>query len=263
MPISEGKHLVGAFSGHLHHLAFLFVDEAFWAGDVKAEGRLKVLITENTFTIEPKYFSPFEIRNLLHILMSSNSDWVVPAGKDARRYAVFEVSDKRIDDFEYFDRLNAELNRGGIEAMLYDLLHIDLRGWHPKMVYKTKALIDQKAHSLRGLDAWIEGMLQEGRLPIPLSPEYPNRCLSENLLTSARQFDPHTNSRRVADKLKKILDAKPFNTQDLRGWEFPPLPDCRSLWEAHNRSRWDWHHPVTIWAPPRSGKVILELGGGD
>jgi hypothetical protein len=109
LPVSQPKHLTGGFSGHLQHCCFLFLDEAFWAGDVQAEGRLKNLVTEDTITIEPKYFTPFQVPNLLHILMSSNNDWVVPAGPHARRYAVFKVSDERMDDFAYFSALRAEL----------------------------------------------------------------------------------------------------------------------------------------------------------
>jgi hypothetical protein len=65
LPVTQPKHLVGGFSGHLQYCCFLFLDEAFWAGDVQAEGRLKSLITEDTITIEPKYFTPFQVPNLL------------------------------------------------------------------------------------------------------------------------------------------------------------------------------------------------------
>ena len=77
----------------------MFLDEAFWAGNVAAEGRLKSLVTEETIMIEPKYFGPFQVRNLLHIMMSSNNDWVVPAGHGSRRYAVYKVSNALVGDF--------------------------------------------------------------------------------------------------------------------------------------------------------------------
>jgi hypothetical protein len=56
LPVSEGKQLTGSFSGHLHHCVFLFVDEAFWAGNVAIEGRLKSLITEETITTRAQIF---------------------------------------------------------------------------------------------------------------------------------------------------------------------------------------------------------------
>ena len=71
----------------------LFADEAFFAGDRSHESILKALITEETLMIEPKGVDPFAVRNCLHLIMSSNNDWVIPAGADARRYFVLGVSD--------------------------------------------------------------------------------------------------------------------------------------------------------------------------
>jgi hypothetical protein len=248
LPVSDPKNLIGAFSGHLHHCIFLFIDEAFWAGNVQAEGRLKSLITEETITIEPKYFAPFQARNMLHMIMSSNSDWVVPAGHGARRYAVFKVSQDRVGDFEYFEALKAEMDNGGIEAMLWDLLRLNLGDWHPRELYRTAALVEQKQHSLRGLDAWIESLLQAGRLPdvSPIS-KYPNRCLSEALLEDAKRFDRFTNGTLVANKLKTVLKVTPFNNKVARGWAFPPLREARRLWEQRNGGAWNWHVPAEEW----------------
>jgi hypothetical protein len=247
LPISNPKLLTGQFSGHLQHCVFLFLDEAFWAGDRTAEGRLKSLVTENTITIEPKYFGAFQIRNCLHIMMASNNDWVVPAGHGARRYAVFKVSSARVDDFDYFNAINAELKAGGIAAMLYDLLRLDLGNWHPKQIYKTAALAEQKQHSLRGLDAWIEAMLQEGIVPRVISSKYPNRCLSADLLESAKEYDQYANASRVTRKLKELFGMEDFNVQVARGWAFPPLAECRKTWERRNGGHWQWNNNLAEW----------------
>jgi hypothetical protein len=248
LPVSDQKHLTGAFSGHLQHCVFLFLDEAFWAGGVSAEGRLKSLVTEATIMIEPKYVQAFQVRNMLHIMMSSNNDWVVPAGHGARRYAVFEVSGERIGDKAYFDALAAELERGGVEAMMWDLLRLDLGGWHPKEIYKTQALLEQKLHSLRGLDAWIEGMLQNGKLPAcDIYNKYPNRAYSVELLKAAMAHDRYTNETVVAAKLKKLFDVTPFNKSGRRGWVFPPLADCRKAWETRNGGKWQWDSDIPEW----------------
>jgi hypothetical protein len=247
MPVSDPRNLIGAFSGHLHHCIFLFIDEAFWAGDVKAEGRLKSLITEETITIEPKYFAPFQARNMLHMIMSSNNDWVVPAGHGARRYAVFKVAGDRVGDFDYFDALQSEMAEGGIEAMLWGLLRLDLGDWHPRELYKTAALVEQKQHSLRGLDAWCESLVQAGRMPEVCSSKYPNRCLSKALLADALRFDKFANDVKITNKLKTVFGVTPFNTKVARGWEFPPLAECRRLWEARNGGSWNWHYEVEEW----------------
>ena len=255
LPISDPKHLVGAFSGHLQHCVFLFVDEAFWAGDVRGEGRLKALLTEKTITIEPKYVQPFQVRNLLHVLMASNDDWVVPAGPQSRRYAVFEVSDARMGDYEYFRELGEELRNGGAEAMLYDLLHLPLADWHPKEIYQTAALFAQRQHSLRGIEAAIEGWLQNGVLPNAWA-KYPNRSLSDDLLASAKEHDRHTNSTRVASKLKELFPVEDYNIQSARGWIFPPLAEARRLWEQKHGGSWPWHRDLTEWG--QAPKVSLD-----
>jgi hypothetical protein len=231
----------------------LFVDEAFWAGDVKGEGRLKSLVTEPTITIRPLYVQGFQVRNLLHIMMSSNNDWIVPAGHGSRRYAVFKVSRAVIGDLGYFKALNAEIDRGGAEAMLFDLLQLDLGEWHPKQIYETAALVEQKGHSLRGLDAWAEVILQEGALPQPML-SYPNRCLSTHLLESAKDFDQYANGSRVAKKLQDLFGVQEFSTKVARGWIFPPLDECRRLWEIRNGGRWQWHRDVREWkGTPKTG----------
>ena len=85
--ITNGKHLVGNFNAHLLDALFLFLDEAYWAGDKQGEGVLKALITERTLMIEPKGVDSFQMPNRLKILMASNNDWVVPSL--GRRAALF------------------------------------------------------------------------------------------------------------------------------------------------------------------------------
>ncbi|MFA6922514.1 MAG: DUF5906 domain-containing protein, partial [Gallionella sp.] len=52
--ISNAKHLVGNFNGHLVDTCFLFADEAFYSGDKQHEGVLKALVTEPTIIVERK-----------------------------------------------------------------------------------------------------------------------------------------------------------------------------------------------------------------
>jgi hypothetical protein len=256
LPVSDPNMLTGQFSGHLQHCCFLFVDEAFWAGDVRSEGRLKSLVTEPTITVRPLYVQGFQIRNMLHIMMASNNDWMVPAGHGSRRYAVFKVSQDVISNHAYFKALNAEIDGGGTEAMLYDLLRLDLGDWHPKQIYETAALVEQKGHTLRGLDAWIEAMLQEGALPKPL-PKYPNRCLSVDLEAAALKFDRYTNAAKVAQRLQTVLEVQPFNNKYARGWAFPALSECRALWARRNGGRWQWRREVSEWATALTLDTVL------
>jgi hypothetical protein len=130
--ISLPEHLTGKFNAHMQMCCFLFADEAFAPQDKKAEGALKRLVTEDTLFIEPKGVDPFEQPNLMHVMMASNHDYVVPAGEKERRYVVQNVSKAHQQDPAWFEPIYDEMRAGGLEAMLYDLLDRDLGDRRPR-----------------------------------------------------------------------------------------------------------------------------------
>src|SRR5262249_14699451 len=135
--ISSARHLVGHFNAYLRDACFMLADEAYWPGDKSAEGELKRRITEPTLNVEPKGREAIIVPNMLHILMLSNEDWVVPAGEFERRYVVSQVSDHKHQDATWFGPLYQQLKTGGYEAMLHDLLRHELGGWHPRQIIMT------------------------------------------------------------------------------------------------------------------------------
>jgi hypothetical protein len=124
--VVHAKHLTGHFNAHLQHCSMLYADESFFAGDRSHESVLKALVTEDTLLIEPKGIDPFSVRNCVHLIMSSNSDWVVPAGADARRYFVLNVGDAHMQDHAYFAAITTQMNNGGREALLHFLQNREL-----------------------------------------------------------------------------------------------------------------------------------------
>ena len=134
--ISNSDHLTGHFNNHLRDACYLFADEAYWPGDKKAEGNLKRLVTEPTLFIEGKGRDGISVSNMLHIIIASNENWVVPAGERERRYVMLDVPDIHLQEAAWFEPIYAELENGGYAAMLYDLLHHDLGGWHPRRLPK-------------------------------------------------------------------------------------------------------------------------------
>jgi hypothetical protein len=162
LAVSNSKHLTGNFNGHLRDCVFLFADEAFYAGDPSHVGVLKSIITEPYLTIEAKYQNAVQMPNFLHLMMASNEEWVVPAALDARRFFVLEVSNARAKDHEWFGAIWEEMEAGGYEAMLYDLLHHDLTGFNARRVPVTDALQEQRKLSLGTSEAWWFDVLHRG-----------------------------------------------------------------------------------------------------
>ncbi len=154
LQISNPDHLTGRFNAHLRDCILLFVDEAFFAGDRSRQGILQSLITERMITIEPKNVDLQLTRNLLHVIMASNEDWIVPAGDRERRYCVLDVSDDHIQDHAYFAAIDEQMNAGGLAAMLFDLLSVPLDGFEVRAIPQTDALNDQQVLSLPAIDKW-------------------------------------------------------------------------------------------------------------
>ena len=170
--ISNSKYLTG-FNAHLRDASFCFADEAFWPGDKAAEGNLKRLITEPTLLIEGKGRDAVSAENMLHVMMASNEDWIVPASHDERRYVLSEVKDIHRQDQTWFGPLHKQMEEGGLPAMLFDLLNFDLGDWHPRHAPTNRGLLGQQARSLPFLDAWWEELLQTGTLA-GCDPKHPN-----------------------------------------------------------------------------------------
>jgi hypothetical protein len=162
MHIVNADHLTGRFNGHLRDVVFIFADECFYAGDKRHESVLKGIITEEMILIEGKYLNPTLARNMLHIFMASNADYVVPASGKERRYFVRNVSDARAGDHPYFDAINRQMEQGGLAAMLHDLLNMDLTDFNHRAVPGSPELNEQKLHSLSSLQRWWLAVLDRG-----------------------------------------------------------------------------------------------------
>jgi hypothetical protein len=246
--IASRKHLVGGFNMHMAHCSLLFADEAFWPGDKAGEGELKRMITEPELTIEPKGVDLFTVRNCLHVIIAGNENWIVPASGDERRFAVTEVSGARTGDFGYFRELHNELDGGGLEAMLHDLLERDLGGWHPRdNVPQTSGLRQQQAHSRKGVDALIEAVAHDGQLPcakmtMPDVAITNGEAEREGFWHYAKTTVPdlrHRTSRSLMPELRE-WGCEPYKSGSVRGVRFPALDELRQRFDTkHGNQEWD------------------------
>lgn len=164
--IASPDHLAGRFNGHLRDCIFLFADEAFYAGNKSAESILKALITEPTVAYERKGQDIEQGKNMIHVGMASNSDWVVPAGMDERRFAIFNVNNEARGDIARFAAIEKQMyTDGGLEAMLYELLLRDIEGWHPREnIPQNVGLAGQKMRGLDHFGTWWFELLMAGSI---------------------------------------------------------------------------------------------------
>ena len=264
LSVTNGDHLVGKFNAHLRDCVVLFGDEAFYAGDKKHEGALKVLITESTLMTEKKGVDAQTGRNYTHVILASNDDWVVPAGQNERRFFIMRVSDDKMQDSNYFDAIAREMEHGGREALLHLLMHYDLTGFNVRNVPKTHALQNQKEHTFDAIEEWWYSKLQDGEIEDGAGwpSGVPRATMRDNLVSYVKAYGVRrgaTNATQVGKFMSRVLpggtkevrlpgthtiiseDGEPCQIDRPRGYKLPALELCRKHWEKLFGGTFEWN----------------------
>lgn len=263
LQIADGRHLVGNFNAHLRDCVVLFGDEAFYAGDKKHESVLKLLITEEMLAVEGKGIDVELSSNFLHIILASNERWVIPAGENERRFLMLDVLDTRAQDTDYFQQMQAELDEGGYEGLLYMLMHYDLSKFQVRNVPKTEALHEQKMLSLNTEEEWWYGKLKDGRL-LPDHSKWKQEVRRGGLIDDYTEYTRRFNiarrgnettvgrfMHRMVPGLESIQKKENVEVPTGRGdysetrvlrpyfYRLPNLDECRKAWEElYGAEKW-------------------------
>jgi hypothetical protein len=270
--VANGDQLTGRFNATIGKSCLVFLDEAVWAGDKKAEGVLKALITEPSLSLEAKYRDPITVANRLRIVVASNNEWAVPTGIGDRRWLILNVDNSYAgtNHANYFDALGLEIENGGAAAMLHDLLGMDLRGFNVRMVPRTAAKAHQQALSLPSVEAWLYQVLQDGAIEqrgqsglLGAKQEWQaNRLLigKDSSYAAYEGFSSRNRDYRPAGKsnwsrrLQAVLGPCLTTTRvtvdagRTRAFQFGPLGDCRRRFAAQVGADFDWEPDYSLQA---------------
>lgn len=171
------------------------------------KNELKDLVTGDRIRVNPKNIAAYYQRNCLQVIYLSNEDQPIPIENDDRRHLVVWNPPPQNEDF--YLQLHRELEKGGVEAFYYYLLHRDLSNFHPKrrppMTEAKQKLIDlSKASNLRFLDDWINNATEW-----PVCP-----CLSTDLYEAYTRWCKRNGEKnpRPANHFSIALERKD-------GWE--------------------------------------------
>lgn len=263
--VDDPRYVTGQFNAHMAACILLQAEEAVWAGDKAAEGRLKGLVTSKFQMIEAKGIDPIRIDNHVRLLMTSNEDWVVPAGKDERRFCVLDVNPRCAQNTDYFKEMDEELEKGGRAALLHDLLTFDLSRVDLRRIPRTKALLEQKMRSLDSVDSWFMERLIAGTTTANCKTWQSVIVIKtwhEDYLLQAEKVGVRRKSEQTAfgirmNKLipglirKKVsVETSPGVKERVWCYELPPLEVCRAAMVDDMGQDIDWGEPE---APDDSG----------
>ena len=251
----DERYLLSNFNSHLEANLFFVLDEASWAGDKRAEGKLKGLITGQQHIIERKGAEPYSVDNLTRVAIIGNEKWLIPATVDERRFAVFNVGNGRRQDRKFFEDMRVGMEQGGYACLLRYLLNYDISTVDVNAAPSTQGLIDQKHASLGPVQEWwldclttgiLVGSEWEGDMP-PLIPTNRMRAAFEAWAKSRniRSRLPGRNefSRTLSELAPDMphIKARTANTNDSTySYKSPGIDALRQNWEAFIGGTTSW-----------------------
>ena len=157
--IDDSERLLGRFNDWLEPISFILAEEILWAGDHKTADKLKSRVTADTVQIERKGGAIRDIPNRLHIMMTTNHDHAVAAGVGDRRDVVYDVSDERACDKNWFDPIYQDLDDGSTSEFLYFLQNVKLGEWHPRQILKTAEATEQQRMTGDSICQWSQACI--------------------------------------------------------------------------------------------------------
>ncbi|WP_336800816.1 primase-helicase family protein [Kaistia sp. MMO-174] len=254
--VGDARYITGNFNAHMASCLLLQAEEAVWAGDKAAEGRLKDLVTAEIQMIEQKSIDPIRLKNFVRLIMTSNEDWVVPAGKDERRFAVLDVHPRCAQNHEYFAEMRAEIENGGREALLHDLMTFDLSKVNLRKIPMTKALLEQKFRSLDTVEAWwlerlIDGTTRRGGsewgAEVPIDALFDDYIAVSEKIGVKRKSEKTSFGMKMMKLVPGLAKVRPWITDEdmkrARQWCYalPQLHKCRDAFEQAVGQKIEWN----------------------
>lgn len=242
----NARYLTSNFNGHMDSCLLLVLDEAFWSGDKTAEGQLKGISTAPTILIERKGKEPYQVDNLMRVVVIGNEDWLVPASTDERRYAVFDMGEGHMQNGKFFEEMRVLLDAGGNSVLLHYLSTFDISSVNVNVAPVTEALTDQKISSLNPFHQWWFDCLTDGRI---VGSDFGGSWqveLDKDRFRSAfrryckeRQISSRIPEDRILGKLLKsclpsvVSDQKRREGEEMVNvYRLPELEQARAEWQG-------------------------------
>lgn len=257
--------ITGRFNTHLRESIIVFGDEIRW-NKRNESGVLKGLITEPEIQIEAKFHDMITVKNNVRMFLATDGNWAVPADLDERRFFCLDVNGQKANDHAYFKKIIDEMNSGGRERLLYELLNhkIEINLRQPP---KTQSLLDQVNYAMPPEVSWwfellYDGCIAQVELIDELSLEgiekyWPEKISKNNLFSiylnymnfmkygsrmSKSQLFRDVIYKYCPEILEKRTCRKDGNGKELRSRMIilPSLRRCRELFSQQSNVPIDW-----------------------
>jgi len=204
--ITDYTKILGNFNSCLENKLFCLLDEGVWGGNKQAVGKLKTFITEDTLIINKKNVSEYITDNRINMVINSNEDFIIPAGKTPRRYFMLELDSKLSgvqtqETKAHFDAVG-KVESGAVANYFYNR---DITGFNPRKIPKTESIQGQQTMNLDGIENFILQICTDGVAEISDDTEWYDKNHIYALYVECNKNKHTWNNASFWRKLNKIL----------------------------------------------------------
>lgn len=229
--LTEIQQISQNFNAYLEDCLLVFGNELIWGGEKRAGNKMKEIITGKSLRIEPKGLDSYQAKNFVRFFAASNSEWVIPAEEDERRYTVFDIGSKYCKNAEWFIAMKS----GDLGELLELILKWKITSDLNKNL-ETEALNNQKELGHRGdsVVEFLEMAIEEGwfwgknGIGEKVSNQEIDLKYEEHFQVGGKYGD---NAFSFRKKMKKWMKDRNYTPGDkirmgdkiLRGFQFPTI----------------------------------------
>ena len=161
---SRWDSIIHTFNIDLETALLIHFEEADRAENINPSD-INEFITGDIHTVEAKYLPRRQVKNYSDLIITGNAKWIVPASRSARRYGIFDGSNKYEQQNDHFQRMDDLWFNGGAQSVMWMLKNYDTTKFDLRNPPKTAALLNQKDYSLKYEQRFWLDILRRGQLP--------------------------------------------------------------------------------------------------
>lgn len=234
------------------HKQFILGDDLTGQDNRKHANRLKTLISQKSMRIDVKYIPSYSIPDCINYFFTSNDPNALFLDDGDRRNFIHRAFEEKLSESFRKEFFQWRDHDGGLAALFYHLLHVDLKGFDPKAdAMYTSSKTEMTVVSKSDLGGWVNRLKED-----------PDGILREHVkgdLATAEElmavYDPEGNKRATANGLARELIRAHFF---IPGTGHNPLRTAqgyRRAYAVRNKDKWklatskdavehyDEHHP--------------------
>lgn len=205
---SDSDTIFSRFNNHLSNTLLIYFNEAAELNYNKSLiSKFKHLITEKITSYEIKNGPTYVGPSMVRMIIDTNEDSLIKESADSRRNWYLPISEDKIGDKEFFEKLYKLYKTDGFyETLMYQLITFDLKPWKPllRSPIKNEVFVEQQLQSLNEIQSWWISCLEENTI---IDAYYELTGNNEIKISNQELYDSYVKFTKKSGK--KVYDQKP------------------------------------------------------